>query len=396
MAARLKILFLPSWYPSVVRPTDGIFIRDQARVVAQVHDVAVLVPGVSSITGLWDRRRRQKNTAHDEDGIWTHRVFAQSFIPYSRLASQYTLYRAATEGFRFLVSEWGVPDVIHAHVSLPCGWIAVRIGSEHGIPVVVTEHMSPFTNHLRSWWSRRLTRMALQPSGAVVALSPSLASAITGFCPAVQPHIIGEVLGDPRANRHPLRKSHRPGRPRIAFVGGLRPQKGVGFLLEAAALLANDGVELDLELGGDGPLRPLLEQKARELGLESRCRFLGQLTRNEVFDLFDRSDLAAVPSLHETFCLAAAEALACGLPVVATRCGGPEYFVNSTNGCTVRPASAEDLAAGIRQCVARLASFDPSAIRNEVLSEFGPERFLQKVTGVYRFAMASGPPRLAA
>lgn len=379
----LKVLFLPSWYPNVERPIDGIFIQDQARVVARHHEVAVLIPRVSSILGLVNPRWKGRDTITDEAGISTFRFHAQSLVPRSRRFSYHTQLRATFRGLAHVISSWGPPDLIHAHVTLPCGWLARRVATRFNIPYVLTEHRSPFEDNLTSGWSRRLTREALEHARAVIALSPSLAASITRTFPAIIPAVIGEIVHNPPTSPNSMTRTASPGPVRIAAVGGLRPQKGFRNLVEAVALLVDDGLDLHLGIAGDGPLRAELEALVSARGLEHRCRFLGLVPRSQVFDLYHRSDLAVVSSLHETFCLAAAEALAHGLPVVTTRCGGPEHFIGEDNGIAVDADDVEALAEGIRLVVKRLGSYDPGTIRQGVVNGYGPEAFLRDLLPIY-------------
>ena len=110
---------------------------------------------------------------------------------------------------------------------------------------------------------------------------------------------------------------------------------------------------------------------------------MGALARTGVHALLSRSDLLVVSSLHETFCVAAAEALAFGIPVVTTRCGGPEGFVTPECGCVVEAGDATALADGIRDVISRLGTFDAVAIRRNIVDRFGPTAFLSQIDAIY-------------
>ncbi len=257
--------------------------------------------------------------------------------------------------------------------------------------MVLTEHSSPFSMHLRKSWMRSRVRSTLGSCRAVVALSPSLAADMEGVSPRTSIEVIGEVVPDVPLGGGSAERNRTNGPIKIAFVGGLREQKGVEYLLRALGQIVHAGVDADLELAGEGPLRPDLEELSKALGIADRCSFLGAMPRNEVFDLLRRSDLLVVPSLHETACVAAAEAMACGKPVVVTRCGGPEHFVTPDSGRVVDPGDEESLAAGIRDVASRLGSYDGSAIRRSIIERFGPGAFLERIESVYRSIVPSYP-----
>lgn len=136
------------------------------------------------------------------------------------------------------------------------------------------------------------------------------------------------------------------GRPLVAVVAVLEPRKGHEVLLDALAALKKSGLSPFpvTALGGDGPLRPGLERKARALGLEGDVLFLGWLSRH--FDLFNAADIVVLPSVgYEDVPNVIVEGLSLGKPVVATRVGGiAELFTDGESGFLARPGDADDLA----------------------------------------------------
>jgi glycosyltransferase involved in cell wall biosynthesis len=125
------------------------------------------------------------------------------------------------------------------------------------------------------------------------------------------------------------------------MVSRLSPEKDVETLLRAAALAVREWPSFRLEIAGDGPCRPTLEQFARECNLENSVRFLGEI--RDVPALLARASLFVLPSLTEGVSLTLLEAMARGLPVVATRVGGnPEVVIEGETGILV---PAQDPAA---------------------------------------------------
>jgi glycosyltransferase involved in cell wall biosynthesis len=130
----------------------------------------------------------------------------------------------------------------------------------------------------------------------------------------------------------------------LAFAGRLGPQKDVGTLLEALVHVPT----VTLAIAGDGPERAALEQRAGELGLDGRVRFLGSVPRDTVLRLFTAADASVLPSAWENFPHTVVEALAVGCPVIATAVGGvPEVVVDGENGLLVSAGDAQVLAAAI-------------------------------------------------
>ena len=135
----------------------------------------------------------------------------------------------------------------------------------------------------------------------------------------------------------------------LLFVGRLAAAKGLPVLLEAMRELP----EATLTLAGDGPDRGLLERMARELGMESRVRFLGYQTPQQVRELLNFSDLFVMSSFAEGVPVVLMEAMACGLPVVATRIAGiPELVIDGENGLLVTPGDVKVTAEAIARLLA--------------------------------------------
>jgi L-malate glycosyltransferase len=132
--------------------------------------------------------------------------------------------------------------------------------------------------------------------------------------------------------------------PVVLCVANLKIYKGHRFLLDAVALLRDRGLPCTLALVGDGPERPALEEQAARLGID--VRFLG--TRTDVESLLARADVVVLPSLHEGMSNAVMEAMAAGLPVVATEVGGTAELLRG-RGLLVPPSDSAALADGLGQ-----------------------------------------------
>ncbi len=382
---RKKILILPSWYPNESDAISGVFIQEQALALAKEYDVAVLVPGMAAWRNVGNPHAADKSTKEYQAGLPVYREFARPFIPHGpEPATYHTFQRAAHNGFKKLLKEWGRPDVIHAHVVLPGGWSALNVGRSYSIPIVLTEHSGPFSMHLRTKLQRRLVRETLLNVGRIVAVSPSLAQQILAFEQGVGISVAGELVRtDFFITSSNGAKVAKPA-TRFLFTGRLSEEKGVNHLLEAIYVLVQRGIgSFELVVAGDGPDRAKLEQITRSRGIADKCRFIGFLDRQQVRSWMQNSDFFILPSLHETFGIVLGEAMACGKPVIATRCGGPEFVVTDETGILVEVGSAEALADAMSDVISNSLRFDPAAVRASVVSRFGEEAFLRNISAVY-------------
>lgn len=381
-----KVLILPSWYPSEDSLVSGIFIQDQVQEMVKKYDVSVLYPRwVGHREILKEKGRigpRSQLEQHGALTIYRERVF----VPVTRRSrlAYCNYYRAARRGFEKLLKAWGKPDMIHAHVVLPAGLAAVKLGKRFSIPVVLTEHTGPFSIHLRTRYHQNVVRAILSRVSRIIAVSPELVKQMLAFQNGLKIDIVGNLIRTDFFK--PLRdeKEHPPSITRFLSIALLNPQKGLNYLLEACHLLVKREVSLfELVIGGDGPERSKLERLVESLSLPNRCIFLGLLSRSQVRDWIQRCDVFVLPSLYETFGVVLGEAMACGKPVIATHCGGPEFIVTPETGILVNVADAYDLANAMEKFISRQVKYDPEVIRQSITDRFGGNTFLNNISAIY-------------
>ncbi len=392
--SRRKILLIASWYPTSHSPVNGIFIHDQAQALSQEYDVAVLAPRIAGWREILHGKIGPRSQLQKEGNLLVSRERVLAPVPRAPVWAYRNWLPAAARGFAKLLASWGRPDLIHAQVVLPGGLSAVRLGKQHGIPVVLTEHTSPFSAHLKTAPLRRWVQETLAQSNRVLAVSPALAQQIQAFDKTIEIHIVGNLINTDffvpvKTERHSSSKTH------FLSVGLLTPQKGINFLLQAAARLLQRGcTAFELIIGGDGPERPRLERLAQSLGLHDYCHFIGMLTREQVKHQMQQCDVFVLPSLHETFGLVLAEAMACGKPVIATRCGGPEFVVTPETGVLVDMANPEVLENAMADLIEARSRFDVRSVRQSVIERFGEAAFLKNISVLYEAVWAKSGLRI--
>ncbi len=378
---RRKIVLLTSWYPSALSPVSGVFIQEQARLLAERYDVTVIV---SHVYGVRAALRGSDRPRVERDGDLLVYHESVPVPPYNAQLHTLGHIAAAWRGIDRFVRERGRPDLLHAHVVLPCGWVAAQASRRLGISALLTEHSGPFTVHLRTRLQRRMVRATIVTL-RVLAVSPALRSHILEFAPGADVRVLGNVVAT---------RFFTPGEcsaddasratMRFLTIALLVEGKGIQYLLEAVArLIAHGASPFELVIGGDGPDRQRLEAIVRDRGLEDHCRFVGLLDRTQVRHWMRWCDAFILPSLHETFGIVLGEAMACGKPVITTRCGGPEYVVDNNCGVLVPPGDPAALADAMDAFLTGRIRFDPSLVRNSIVERFGEEAFLRNIAAIY-------------
>lgn len=273
--------------------------------------------------------------------------------------------------WRFLQSERF--SIIHKHVGgRSVRWIA-RAATDAALVAHVHGSVVEETGALVA---------PLRPDDADAVIATSGAVARHAGCRGARVVYPGVPLSDRAAGMT------RPARGRAASVigaaGRLVRLKGHADLLRAAALLRAGWPALRVEIAGEGPERPALQDEARRLGLEDRVTFLGWQT--DISPALARWDVLVQPSLDEGFGLAALEAMAAGLPVVATRVGGlPEVVDEGSTGLLVPPADPASLAAALERLLRHpdLGSAMGAAGRERARAHFSVERMVAATSEVY-------------
>jgi colanic acid/amylovoran biosynthesis glycosyltransferase len=141
------------------------------------------------------------------------------------------------------------------------------------------------------------------------------------------------------------RRPRGPGPVRILTVGRLVPVKGQAVLLRALARMLQDGIDAELTIVGDGPLRASLETEAMELGIARRVRFAGRVGQDDILPFYESADIFALSSFAEGIPVVLMEAMATELPVVASRITAiPELVEDGRNGILVDARRDDQLA----------------------------------------------------
>jgi len=238
--------------------------------------------------------------------------------------------------------------------------------------------------HLGTEFSRKLVRETLTNVNQIVAISPALAKQLTDFQSGLAIEVIGEsVKTDFFVPSEAVDKANGTGKS-FFIAARLAEQKGLEHLVRAVHVLVDRGLNsFEMVIGGDGPDRQKLEQLAQTLNVSRYIRFLGGLNREQVRERMQKCDVFVLSSLHETFGVVVGEAMACGKPVISTRCGGPEFIVNAENGVLVDVADPQALAGAMADFIEDRVSFDPRKVRASVVDRFSPAAFVRNITAVY-------------
>lgn len=251
------------------------------------------------------------------------------------------------------------------------------------VPAVIASQRD--LGNLRPWHERRIQAAMLRLATHVMVNSDAIAERLARTRAARSGRLTVIRNGvDLQRFGPPLHSAVRPKGPTVGVLANLRPEKGLRQLVEAAALVKQRAPETSFAIWGEGPLRSELEARVRALGLVDTVRLHGSTREPE--NALRQCDMLVLPSLSEASSNVVLEAMASGVPVVATRVGGtPALVSHGETGLLVPPGDPRALADAIVKLVQTpgLAEQLAAGARARALAEFGMNRMLERIDDLY-------------
>lgn len=367
------ILILAENYPDKEWPLLGIFEFDQAKALQNLgHKVIFVSIDMRSIR----RRRKWGTTEFVKEGI---KVYSLS-IPLGRLP-WWVLHIIGTLGLLYLynkiIKNNGSPDIIHSHFAMLSA-IASIIRKKYSIPLVITEHSSDVAVNDISNRTLHVCNIAYKNADKIISVSTHLSQKIKQHF-GVESTIISNIV-DTSLFKY-IQKKEKNNFIFIS-VGSLIYGKGHDLLIEAFHDAAFNK-EVSLNIIGEGVLHTQLQSKIDNLKLNDQIKLLGLLNRSEIAKQMQMSDAFVLASRAETFGVVYIEALASGLPVIATACGGPEDFVEEQNGLLIPTNDIKQLSKSMRDIYQNYSTYNKQAISQHARKIFSPIYIGMKLTELY-------------
>lgn len=386
----MHVLIIPSWYPATPEDVDGIFFRQQAQALQRSGlQVGVIAPLFRSLrhtktifTGGYGIR------SYIEEEIPTYVYKSMYFFPRQPLDCTRWV-KAGKKLFERYVRDHGRPDIIHAHAMNFGGILAHEIHSETGIPYVITEHSSTYARKLIHDWQWNGMHRSAAACASRIAVSKHFCELLHSEYRGLDWKYIPNMLSAKAAEPFNLAEKPRNGNFTFCSVAHLNFNKGFDILLPAFAEALKTHPNLKLQIGGTGMADADLHAQAEQLGLQNAVTFLGALKYDEVLALMRRSDAFVLASRNETFGVVYIEALSQGLPVIATRCGGPESIVTPENGLLVPKENVQALAQALIEIYENCNRYDAATLRNNCLEEFSEQSVVSRITEEYRRVLST-------
>ncbi len=371
----MYILIISRGYPTEKYKMNGIFEFDQAKALAAC--------GCKVVFAVIDLRsiRRMRKFGIDsfiKDGVQIEAIN----LPCGNIPKR-MLYAIGELGLKILYKiikkKYGQPDIIHGHFT-QMGYIITRALRESDIPIILTEHSSLIHNKTIDNRLYEAAKYSYENADRVIAVSTSLSASIYknfNIRAVCIPNIVNTEMFTYKVN-------NRDNLFRIISTGSLIKTKRMDLLIDAFYKAFSKNINIHLYIFGDGVEKISLERKIKEYNLEDNIRLMGLQTRNVIAEYLQNSDCFVLASQSETFGVAYIEALAVGVPVIATKCGGPEDFINNSNGILVEVDDVESLSEALKYIYNNICNYNREEISRDTKSRFSNNIIGNRLIDVYR------------
>ncbi len=381
----MKILLIPSWYPTEKNKITGSFFQEQAALMVEHgYDIEILyLPNkkINKSSAFWFIVKNLIN------GQFYKYIKLQPAAPRRLLEMVFVLtdwlklflkcqeYNASYE--TLLSGNWE-PDLIHAQSIVDGGIIAYFLGKKYNKPYAVIEH-NVFLLHTLAPYKQRLVLQVLKEARKVGVVSEHQKKMVLMHQPHCAPVVIWNY-----ANEEIFTLKRNTTEPfTIITVTYSAPIKDYLTFLFTLKELKNLGHDFRFIIVGIDLTIKEIKTFVMESGLDKVGTFIPSLGRGEIGAMYHKSDIFVSTSIAETFGVAAREAMLCGLPVVTTACGGIEDSITENTGITVPIRDYQKLADAIIEIMNKERIYSPVDIRNFVINQCGKSAFVEKMKTFY-------------
>lgn len=375
----MKIFVIARGYPSDQEPTWGCFEKDQAEALAKLGHLVTYL----SVDTRFRKHRRSLGMKHNI--INKVSVYILEFIPFAvlffvpkrlkEIFYTYLYFRV----FKQAIKQEGCPDVLYAHY---LGYMkyAILFGKKYNIPTIGLEHWSKLAAKQIQPDMLSLARQIYPQLNQLITVSSFLKNNIKKNIDVNNIQVVPNLLGE----EFTYRSNNTKHSFTIVSAGRLVSSKGFDLLIDAVhqiqTLLPN---EWKLLIIGGGEMKATLQEQINTLHLQEHIQLVGPQTKAEIVRLFQQSDLFALPSQMETFGVVYIEALACGLPIIATDCGGPSDIITKENGILIPNEDIEALKEAILHISNNLNDYNREAIAKDCQARFAPDIIAKRLTTIF-------------
>lgn len=359
-------------------------MQRHAELIAQDHIVSLL-----NIEQSYDFDQKLAIEESGSGNLYETKVYLKKSKGFfGKIRNQYWYFKTILWHYKSAKATFGKPDLVHVHVCWKMGQAAILLKRIYGIKYVITEHWSGLT---RAGWQLNTpvllkgVKQIFRKADGVTAVSNHMANAIKDLGYRKEITITSNYIHWPKIA--PMKWGN--GKFNFIHMSSYRDEmKNVSGMLRAFAKALETNPNIHLHLCGDGNIRQeILSEAFKNEKLKEATTYYGRIEYEDIVEFIGRSDALLSFSNFETFAVTVAEALCQGLPVVCTRCGGPEEYVTIELGIVVNPKDEEGFTSAILNLAGPDNGFNSEEILKKSRAIFDHQKLLDNFNSSFKLAL---------
>lgn len=376
----MKVLVIPTWYPNGASDKlMGIYHKEYCEALTHQKDIEVNMLYI-------DRQRLSKPfkylfmKKHEEIDEGKYKTYITKMLDVHKINKDLQMKRyckVLEKAFKKYIAINGKPDILHAQVTIPAGYATCKLGEKYNIPVVATEHATYYERFFKGD-DLKYSKYVLEHS-YYTTVSKYMTDEIIkmGYKSDVLANLVNtEDFKLPRKKIKDLK---------LVTVVGLRKVKRVDDIMEALKIIIEEkGIKnASLTVVGDGFDEAYYKDRCHELEMDKYVNFVGRKNKQEIIKILNEHNIYVMSSEIESFGIPAIEAFASGIPVVATKCLGPEEYVDDNCGKLISIKNPKEMADAIIEVYENLDKYDINYLRS-VADRYSGKSITDKAIKIYK------------
>ena len=358
MKTKLNILFLASWYPNKVQPSNGNFIQQHAQAVS-AHCNVFALHIISRIQKEEFVIEQNKKEGVLETIVYYKKITSK--IPGLNLILKQKIRRKAHSiGYHKILEKAKHIDLTHLNVCFPAGLFALHLKNKYKTPYIITEHWTAFLDsdpYNISEIEKYFIKKVANNANCICPVSCDLKNAIIDLDIQNQFKIIPNVVDTSIFNHQPIKLTDT--KTSILHISNLNDNhKNITGILNVVKRLSDKSINFHITIAGNGDVNYFIN-KAKELHIpENVVSFKFEKTREEVALLMNSHHIFLLFSNYENLPCVIAESLTVGLPVIATDVGGVSEMLDKDNGIMIAAKNEIQLEDKLSYFIKNISRYD--------------------------------------
>jgi glycosyltransferase involved in cell wall biosynthesis len=378
----MKVLWLTSWYPDEYEPTNGDFVQRHAKAVSQLMDVDVIhvAQAGKDFNHLNKIVLNDDGNLHEAIHYFMYKKTGISLLDkilYNKAYFNY--YKKILDQY---IQEKGKPDLIHVHVPIKAGFLALWLKKKYQLKYIVTEHWTIYAGNAldnyrnKGFVFKNFTKKIFKNASSFLPVSKNLGQLVCTKVLSVKYEVVYNTVDTKVFYYKPIatEKSFT-----FIHVSTLKQQKNPELIIEAFIEFNKQEPNSRLIMVGE-----VQQQLNKYLNQYSSIEFTGEIAYEEVAQQLQKANAFVLFSQYENMPCVILEALCYGLPVITSNVGGIAEVINNENGILINEITKPALVLAMREMFIKYSNYNRKNISDEAISTFSYETIGKQITNVYK------------